>query len=46
MGRYGPGLGLLAAYLAGVGGNLTAWAVYGESHRGLGASGVVTVNDI
>ena len=41
MGRYGPGPGLLAAYLAGVGGNLTAWAVYGESHRGLGASGVV-----
>src|ERR1035437_10950698 len=41
MGRYGPGVGLLAAYLAGVGGNLAAWLVYGENHRGLGASGVV-----
>jgi len=41
MGRYGPGVGLLAAYLAGVGGNLTTWLVYGVTHRGLGASGVV-----
>ena len=41
MGRYGPGVGLLAVYLAGVGGNLAAWLVYGESHRGLGASGMV-----
>jgi membrane associated rhomboid family serine protease len=41
MGRYGPGVGLLAAYLAGVGGNLATWSVYGENHRGLGASGVV-----
>ena len=41
MGRYSPGVGLLAAYLAGVGGNLAAWLVYGENHRGLGASGVV-----
>jgi rhomboid protease GluP len=41
MGRYGPGLGLLAAYLAGVGGNLATWLVYGDHHRGLGASGVV-----
>ena len=41
MGRYGPGVGLLAAYFAGVGGNLLAWLVYGETHRGLGASGVV-----
>ena len=41
MGRYGPGVGLLAAYLAGVGGNLATWWVYGEQHRGLGASGVV-----
>jgi rhomboid protease GluP len=41
MGRYGPGVGLLAAYLAGVGGNLIAWWVYDETHRGLGASGVV-----
>ncbi len=41
MGRYGPGVGLLAAYLAGAGGNVAAWLSYGESHRGLGASGVV-----
>ena len=41
MGRYGPGVGLLAACLAGFGGNVIAWLVYGETHRGLGASGVV-----
>lgn len=42
MGRYGPGLGLLAAYLAGVAGNALTWLVYDQTHRGLGASGVVT----
>jgi rhomboid protease GluP len=42
LGRYGPGIGLLAAYLAGVGGNLFAWWVYGGNHLSLGASGVVT----
>lgn len=42
MGRYGPGMGLLAAYLAGVGGNFVAWRVYGENYHSLGASGVVT----
>jgi membrane associated rhomboid family serine protease len=41
LGRYGPGVGLLAASLAGAGGNLAAWFVYGANHRGLGASGVV-----
>jgi membrane associated rhomboid family serine protease len=41
MGRYGPGIGLLAAYFAGVGGNVIAWLVYNETQRGLGASGVV-----
>ena len=41
MGRYGSGVGLLAAYLAGVAGNLAVALVYGENHRGLGASGVV-----
>lgn len=41
MGRYGPGVGLLAAYFAGVGGNVFAWLVYDETQRGLGASGVV-----
>ncbi len=42
MGRYGPGVGLLAAYLAGVGGNLAGWGGYGENYLSLGASGVVT----
>ena len=41
MGRYGPGAGLLAAYLAGAGGNLATWLGYGAAQRGLGASGVV-----
>jgi membrane associated rhomboid family serine protease len=41
MGRYGPGVGLLAAYLAGVGGNGVDWLVYDANQRGLGASGVV-----
>ena len=41
MGRYGPGVGLLAAYLAGVGGNLAGGWVHGPTLHGLGASGVV-----
>jgi membrane associated rhomboid family serine protease len=41
MGAYGPGLGLLASYLAGVGGNLAGFLVYGVRHQSLGASGVV-----
>jgi rhomboid protease GluP len=41
MGRYGTGIGLLAAFLAGAGGNLASWAVRGDTLRGLGASGVV-----
>ena len=41
LGRYGTGLGLLAAYLAGVTGNLADWAVYGAGHHSLGASGMV-----
>lgn len=40
-GCYGTGLGLLAAFLAGVGGNLASWALHGNSMHGLGASGVV-----
>jgi len=40
-GCYGTGLGLLAAFLAGVGGNLASWALHGKSMQGLGASGVV-----
>ena len=41
MGRYGSGLGLLAAYLAGAAGNVAGLLIYPESHRGLGASGMV-----
>jgi len=41
MGRYGTGVGLLAAYLAGVGGNIGACLIYGVDHRSLGASGMV-----
>jgi membrane associated rhomboid family serine protease len=41
MGRYGSGVGLLAAYLAGAAGNVVTWLGYGESHLGLGASGMV-----
>jgi membrane associated rhomboid family serine protease len=40
MGRYGTGVGLLAAYLAGVGGNLTTWLVFAD-HKSHGASGMV-----
>jgi membrane associated rhomboid family serine protease len=42
MGRYGTGVGLLAAFLAGAGGNVADWLIYPEAHRSLGASGVVT----
>jgi len=42
MGRYGPGVGLLAAALAGAGGNLLAWLADTGNHHSLGASGVVT----
>lgn len=41
MGRYGTGVGLLAAYLAGVGGNVADWLVYSKGQASLGASGVV-----
>jgi len=41
MGCYGPGVGLLVAYLAGAGGNIAAWLVYDGTQHGLGASGVV-----
>ena len=41
MAHYGAGLAVLAAYLAGAGGNLAALLVYPEPHRGLGASGMV-----
>jgi len=41
MGRYGTGPGILAAYLAGAGGNLLSWAVATQPHSSLGASGMV-----
>jgi rhomboid protease GluP len=41
MGRYGTGVGLLAAYLAGAGGNLVAGLISLQTHRSLGASGMV-----
>jgi membrane associated rhomboid family serine protease len=41
MGALGPGVGLLAAFLAGVGGNLAGLLFYPDTHRGLGASGMV-----
>jgi rhomboid protease GluP len=41
MGRYGTGAGLFAAYLAGAGGNLVAGLLSLQTHRSLGASGMV-----
>lgn len=41
MGRYGTGVGLLAAYLAGAGGNILSWTLSLQPHYGLGASGMV-----
>lgn len=41
MGRFGAGVALLAAFLAGAGGNLIGWWVYPEPYRGVGASGMV-----
>jgi rhomboid protease GluP len=40
MGVYGTGTGLLAALLAGAGGNLLTWLI-DATHRSLGASGMV-----
>ena len=41
MARYGPGLGVLAAFVAGAMGNAADWLVYPETSRSLGASGMV-----
>jgi len=41
MGRFGPGVGLLAAYLAGAAGNVAACLLDSEPHHSLGASGMV-----
>ncbi|MCD6048825.1 MAG: Rhomboid family protein [Verrucomicrobia bacterium] len=39
--RYGLGVSLLAAYLAGVLGNVAGWMIYDPPYRSLGASGMV-----
>jgi membrane associated rhomboid family serine protease len=41
MGAYRAGVGLLACYLAGVGGNLAGLLLYNDRHQSLGASGIV-----
>ncbi len=41
MGAYGSGVGLLAAYLAGAGGNVASWLLSSGPHQSLGASGMV-----
>jgi rhomboid protease GluP len=41
MARYGAGVGLLAAFLAGVIGNVDGLVLYSRPHQSLGASGMV-----
>ncbi len=41
MARYGAGVGLLAAFVAGAAGNVAGLVLYPEPHEGLGASGMV-----
>ncbi|MGO8698696.1 MAG: rhomboid family intramembrane serine protease [Limisphaerales bacterium] len=41
MARYGAGVGLLAAFLAGAAGNVAGWAFYPRPYLSLGASGMV-----
>lgn len=41
MGNFGTGVGLLAAYLAGAGGNIATWFMFSRGHLSLGASGMV-----
>jgi membrane associated rhomboid family serine protease len=41
MGTFGPGMGLFASFLAGVAGNLIGLWIYPDTHRGLGASGMI-----
>jgi rhomboid protease GluP len=42
MARYGPGLAVLASFLAGVAGNYADVMIYPDAHYSLGASGMVT----
>ena len=41
MGRYGTGVGLLAAFLTGAAGNVASLLVHGHGFYGLGASGMI-----
>jgi rhomboid protease GluP len=41
MARYGAGVGLLAAFLAGAVGNVAGLLIYSQPHQSLGASGMV-----
>lgn len=41
MGRFGTGVGLLAAYVAGAAGNILSWGTASSPHYALGASGMV-----
>jgi membrane associated rhomboid family serine protease len=41
LGRYGPGCGLLAAWLAGAAGNIAGLLIHLKPYEGLGASGMV-----
>jgi len=41
MGTFGPGMGLLTSFLAGVAGNVIGLWIYPDTHRGLGASGMI-----
>jgi rhomboid protease GluP len=42
MARFGPGIAMLAAFLAGVAGNYAGILIYPSDHASLGASGMVT----
>ena len=42
MARYGPGMALLAAFLAGAAGNAASLMVHSDASQSLGASGMVT----
>ena len=41
MAAWGPGIGFLVSFLAGIAGNGVGLCLYSEMHRGLGASGMV-----
>ena len=41
MARLGSGTALWCGWLTGIGGNLAGWALYSDTHRGVGASGLV-----